>query len=208
MEPTPSFRQLPIQGILSRAEKGSVATDELLKHFTSRAELVEKTIIFSVKSSKHNIYEYEIPNSSSEKALGFLKNYYYYLSKDQSVFHKDLTDGIIKKFDSIKNQCHAVIVQQNSTVNGAFKEVTSALDSLEKAKRSCEKARQEVKSAKEKLVTLELAADEAERLHDEKKNRTDKDGNKEKETKPSFSMGMGMGRILTSAFESTPAHDR
>jgi hypothetical protein len=48
------------------------------------------------------VYDHEINASTSEKALGFFKNYFIYLTQEHVKYHKSLNDDVLKALDAVK----------------------------------------------------------------------------------------------------------
>lgn len=102
----PSFQQVPYQVLLQRIDSGrctfvsgschyfliiyilpfSQSLFELTNAIIERRELEEKCVLHATKISRMNIFEHEVPDSSSERVLGFFKNYHIYLSKAQVTY--------------------------------------------------------------------------------------------------------------------------
>jgi hypothetical protein len=201
MSQTPTFDQVPLQSVIERIDKGNLCLIELVNLFKARLEVEEKKIFFSTKTSRVNIYEYEIPSSSSEKALGFFKNYFLYLSQDYAKYHKSMLDNILKRLEGVKNYRTNEITKYKSMVQNCSKEVLLANEALDKAKKYFVKAKTDVQTAKVKLVALEELVIETSKLNEEKKRE------KEKDSTYSGSGKYFMGQML-KAFESTPEQER
>jgi hypothetical protein len=56
----------------------------------------------STKISRQSVYDHEINASTSEKALGFFKNYFIYLTQEHVKYHKSLNDDVLKALDAVK----------------------------------------------------------------------------------------------------------
>ena len=205
----PSFLQLPLSRVTERVSDGGNSMEELSKLFHSRAELEEKNIIFSLKASHLNIHQFEIPHSSSAHAFGLLKNYYVYTSRDQSLFHENLSDQIVKPLKETKAHSAAVVEHHKDLIRYATKQSIAAQELLEKAKISFKKAEADLTAASDKLESLRvLECEDAERqLGDRRKeaHMKDKDG----ETSPLCGgvLLLFYYRIFTSKAESSALID-
>jgi hypothetical protein len=193
---------------------------ELTNAIIERRELEEKCGLHASKISRMNIFEHEVPDSSSERVLGFFKNYHIYLSKAQvirnicsilAIMHygsflskpqiknyKDFGDSVVRELEDLKIGRAAIVNKSKVTVQNCQRDVTSAEDSLDKAKKHFQKVKQDYKRSKEKLAVIEQQVVEYLKVTEErKKENVGKDANK-----------YTMSRMLISAFESTPEIDR
>lgn len=150
----PSFLQLPISKATDRVSDGGNCLDELWRLFNARAELEEKKIIFSLKSSNINIHHFEIPHSTSAHALGILKNYYVYMSRDQSEFHESLKSQVVKLLEQTKTHSISLVEHHKNLLRHATRNTATSYESLEKAKCNFRKAEVDLISASEKLEHL------------------------------------------------------
>ena len=173
---TASFLQLPMNTVTDRIYEGANSIDDLWKLFHSRAELEEKSMIFSLKSSHMIIHEHEIPHSSSAHAFGLLKNYYVYSSRDQATFHESLNSRVVKSLEEMKIEFTATAEQQKFLVRNASKQSTIMHESLDKAKCNFKKSEADLITATEKLGVLTIAAEGYDKnLPDKKKDGVARD---------------------------------
>jgi hypothetical protein len=193
---SPTFQQIPYGTLVARIDSGSQGLYELSTFLVERKDLEEKSIIFSAKVSRSNLYEHEIRNSSSERMMGFFKNYYLYLSKSQVKYHKELGGDVIKELEEVKVNRASYVNRHKVIVQNSIKEVTAAEDALDKAKKNYLKAKADFERAKEKLATLESAVMESNRLLEERKREAN---GRESNSK---------WKMFSSAFESTPEQER
>ena len=167
----PSFLQLPISKATDRVGDGGKSTDELLRLFHARAELEEKNIIFSLKSSNINIHHREIPNSTFAHAFGILKNYYIYTSRDQSLYHENLNSQVVKLLEQTKTNSAALEEHHKNLLRHSTRNTAASYESLEKAKCNHRKAEADLRLASEKLEQLSKNEhEESRRTHGYKKN--------------------------------------
>jgi hypothetical protein len=152
----------------------------------------DKELGYSTRVSRPNLYENEIRLSTSERALGYLKNYYLYLSKEQSSFRRQLDEEVVFQLDNYKSIRLTDIIKHKTEIEKVLDEVKSHEENLVKAKKSLIKTLDEVQNCKEKLISTEKAIEELSlKMTEEKK--------KEKEKV--------IGRFL-SAFESNPIQEK
>jgi hypothetical protein len=152
----------------------------------------DKELGYSTRVSRPNLYENEIRLSTSERALGFLKNYYLFLSKEQSSFRRSLDEEVVFQLENYKTIRYTEIMKHKTELDKINEEIKSNEENLVKAKRSLLKTLEEVHYGKEKLVQIERLIEEfLIKMTEEKK--------KEKEKV--------IGRFL-SAFESNPMADK
>lgn len=199
-ELTPTFAQVPYNKALNRIEQGSQSLNELITIMNERKEIEEKSVLYSAKISKSNIFEYEIDNSTNERVLGYFKNYYLYLSRVQIKNHKEVNDIIIRNLDELRTERNKVVDKYKAIISNCMKDVTSAEELLDKAKKNYVKSSKDYQLATNKLVASEIACEEWKKSMENKKLLQQQQG---KSDKTNFSMG----RII-SAFESTPENDR
>lgn len=191
---TPSFQQIPYNTVLERVESGTQGLQELTNFLVERKELEEKAIVFSSKVSRSNLYEYEIPNSTGEKVLGFFKNYFLFLSKAQVKYHKGLGENIVKELEELKVLRTSGITKHKLIVQNSLREVTNAEDALDKAKKNYMKAKLDFEKAKEKLALLEQNVVDHQRMLEEKRREQLANGGKEKKD--------SKWKMFSSAFEA------
>lgn len=70
-----SFNHIPMDTMISRVDNGTVLMSEMAKIFQARLDVEDREIGFSIRVSRPNLYELEIPNSSAEKSLGCVLAY-------------------------------------------------------------------------------------------------------------------------------------
>lgn len=150
----PSFLQLPICTATDRVGDSGKSIDELWRLFHARAELEEKNIIFSLKSSNINIHHFEIPNSTYAHAFGILKNYYIYKSRDQSLYHENLNNQVVKLLEQTKTHSAALVEHHKNLLRHSTRNTATSHDSLEKAKSNFRIAEADLILASEKLEQL------------------------------------------------------
>jgi hypothetical protein len=192
-----SFSQIPLPRLLYRVDIAEQGSNEFLSFLQSRYELEEKNVLFSVKMSRMNIYEQEIPYSKSEKALGFLKNFFLFNSREHVSYHKTFGEDILRRVEETKAARALEIIKYKNIVQNSIKQVYFASDLLDKAKINYSKLKLDLTSYKEKLLLANQAVVEYERINEEKKK--DKDLNKTNKSTMSK---------MFSRFESSPEEDR
>lgn len=172
--------------------------DGLLQLLKNRLDLEEKNMIYATKVSRGNLYELEIKGSSSEKALGYLKNYHLSLSKENFEYHKRLQDEVVKRLDLAKNYRAAEISKYRSGVQLANREVAAAIEGLTRAKLAYAKAKDDFEKAKIKLSQKEQAVKDAEKLSEEKRKEKERDPQKASK----------WGSFVSALVETTPEQER
>ncbi len=197
-----TFDRVPLSKIIERVDEGNNCLSELVNVFKSKLDLEEKNFACSNRISRMNIYETEIHGSSSERALGLMKNFFIYLSQDQAKYSRHLSEDILKRLESVKTHRTLEVTRMKSHVTSSMKEVSLAVDALDRAKKAFTKAKMDVHLATSKLFALEQALLDYERGLEERRKERERDalhgsGNK-----------FSMGRMLSSAFEFTPEQDR
>lgn len=193
----PTFQQIPYSHLARRADAGSVGLNHLSSLLQERKEIDERIILFELKMSKTQAFQYEIETSTSERLLGFQKNYYIYLSKAHINIHKDF-DATIKELEDLKVRRTTTTNQVKMNVQGSLREVALAEEALEKAKKGFVKAKADFERGVEKLKVLERGVIDYHRnLEEKKKEQSNRDSTK-----------FSMGRMFQSAFESHPEQDR
>jgi hypothetical protein len=152
----------------------------------------DKELGYSTRVSRPNLYENEIRLSTSERALGFLKNYYLFLSKEQSSFRRSLDEEVVFQLENYKTIRYTDIMKHKTEIDKINEEIKWNEENLLKAKKSLFKTLDEVQNGKEKLIQIEKLIEEfLIKMTEEKK--------KEKEKV--------IGRFL-SAFESNPMTEK
>lgn len=194
----PTFNQIPYHELIQRVDKGTQSISELLNLFNDRKEVQEKLILYLIKVSRSKMYENEIETSTSERLLGFFKNYHLFQSKAESKVLKELSDNLAHHLEELKHSRIIFINNMKNQIQTIVKDVTVAQDAVIKAKKHHAKTKQDYQRSVEKLSTLEIAAKEYLKLQEEKKRESlnNKDNSK-------FSVGR-----MFSAFETTPDQDR
>lgn len=190
----PTFEQVPYNGLVARVDSGSQGLFELTHLLLERKELEEKAVLYSAKVGRSNLYEHEIGNSSSERVLGFFKNYHLFLSKSQVKLMKGFSETIIKDLEEQKLSRASTLNKHKVSVQNCLRDVTQAEEALEKAKKNYLKAKMDYERGKEKLTIADQAVLDAQKLS--RKELQSKDANR-----------FSVGRVL-SAFENTPEQER
>lgn len=194
----PSFQQIPYTELVKRIDEGSNGILELNSMLHERKDLHEKMILFELKMSKANIFQHEIPTSTSERMLGFFKNFFIFVSRSHIKTHKEFNDSVLKELDDVKSMRTTTVNRTKQLVNNGLKDIQHAEETLEKAKKAFNKAKADYERSVEKLKSLERAVIEHHRAVEEKKRETiTKDPSK-----------FSMGRMFQSAFEAHPEQDR
>lgn len=152
----------------------------------------DREIGYSLRVSRPNLYENEIRLSTSERALGYLKNYYLYLSKDQAAFRRHMDEEVVFELDNYKSIRLADVTKHKTEIEKVLEDVKQNEENLIKAKRSLMKTLDDVQAGKDKLLLIEKAIEDfLAKMTEEKK--------KEKEKV--------IGRFF-SAFESNPIQEK
>jgi hypothetical protein len=192
----PTFIQVPFHTLIHRMDNGSRGLLQFSSLLAERKDLLEKDIFYALKVGKSNVFDFEIEASTSERLLGFYKNYYLYLYRATMTHHKDYTDNVLHSLDLLKTQRGARILNIKQQIQNDLRNITTAKEGLEKAKKVLLKANQDHVRATDKLSGLEKAVLDAQRGQEEKQ----KEGLVGKDK-------FLMGRVF-SAFESHPEQDR
>jgi hypothetical protein len=153
----------------------------------------DREIGYSMRVSRPNLYENEIRLSTSERALGYLKNYYLYLSKEQANFRRLMDEEVVFELDNYKAIRLSDITKHKTEIEKILEDIKENEENLLKSKRSLQKTNDDLSLAKDKLFQIEKSIEEffSKQMTEERK--------KEKEKV--------IGRFL-SAFESTPLQDK
>lgn len=194
----PTFEQIPYSQLVKRIDAGSGGIQDLSNLLHERKELNEKLILFELKMSKANIFRNEIETSTSERLLGFFKNFYIYTSKANIKAHKDFNESVLKELDEVKAMRFSAVHKTKQAVQSSLRDVSTAEEALEKAKKFFAKAKSDYERGLDKLANLERAVIEHQRVMEEKK----------KEQPPKDNGKFSMGRMFQSAFEAHPEQDR
>lgn len=196
----PSFQQIPYTELIKRVDEGSNGILELSNMLHERKDLHEKMILFDLKMSKSNIFKHEIPTSTSERMLGFFKNFYIFVSRAHIKTHKEFNDSVLKELDDLKAMRNTTVTRTKNLVNTGLKDIQNAEETLEKSKKAFAKAKTDYERSVEKLKSLDKAVIDHQRMLEEKEKKKEKD-NKD----PSK---FSVGRMFQSAFEAHPEQDR
>jgi hypothetical protein len=151
----PTFHQVPYSTLSRRVDSGSQGLFELTNLLAEKRDIDEKLIVYLLKVSRSNVYGYEIETSSSERLLGFFKNYHLFLSKEHIKLHKEYSENIVKALEDLKVNRSATINRNKVFITNKLREVTAAEEALDRAKKNQSKAKKDVEKAKEKLQGLE-----------------------------------------------------
>ena len=196
-ELVPTFHQIPMHILTNRVDNGSQGLLELASLLHERKEMEERSLIYYLKVSRSNLYEHEIEASTSERLLGFFKNYHLFLYRALQKQQKDFVDHLIKDIEELRVKRAAMINRHKAKVQNCLKDIASAQEALEKAKKHYVKTRMDYQKSTERLEQAERAVEENIRLTEEKRRE-----NPQKDSK------FSVGRMLSSAFESTPEQER
>lgn len=194
----PSFQQIPYTELVKRIDAGSNGVLELSNMLHERKDLHEKTILFELKMSKANIFQHEIPTSTSERMLGFFKNLYIFVARSHIKTHKEFNDSVLKELDDLKSMRTSTVNRTKQLVNNGLRDIQMAEEALEKAKKAFNKAKHDYERSVDKLKNCERAVIEHQRVMEEKK----------KENAAKDPSKFSMGRMFQSAFEAHPEQDR
>lgn len=199
----PSFHQIPYSTLVQRIDSGSQGIFELSHFLHERVDAEDAILQYTTKVSRSNLFHHEIHTSSSERLLGFFKNYNLFVSKALLRQQKDFKDSVVKDMDQLKVDRATKVNKQKATIQNLLADIAIAEDFLSKAKKAHAKAKSDYLRAQQKLIGLEKAVLESQKLQEEKR----KEGFLGKE----FSQGnqrFSMGRMFSAAFESTPEQER
>ena len=191
----PTFHQISWNNLIVRVDHGTQALLELQTLFQDRKENDERQLMHYMKMSKANLFQYEIETSTSERMLGFFKNYHLFVHKALIHHHKEFVESILKDLEILKEERTWIINKHKVNVQTCLKDIATAQDGLEKAKRSFLKSKNDYERSSERLSQAERALEESIRLSEEKK--------KEISAKESTKWSR-----MFSAFESTPEQER
>jgi hypothetical protein len=194
----PSFQQIPYTELVKRIDAGSNGVLELSNMLHERKDLHEKMILFELKMSKANIFQHEIPTSTSERMLGFFKNLYIFVARSHIKTHKEFNDSVLKELDDLKSMRTSTVNRTKQLVNNGLRDIQMAEEALEKAKKAFNKAKHDYERSVDKLKNCERAVIEHQRVMEEKK----------KENAAKDPSKFSMGRMFQSAFEAHPEQDR
>jgi hypothetical protein len=197
-----TFAQIPLSTLLERIEKGSSSFNELFDIMKVRQALADALLPYHAKISKTNIYLDEIPGSTSEKAVGFLKNYHLFQNQDAYKYSAHFRDNVIVPMFAVKKANETEVQHLIGTFKTSQNELIVAAENLEKTKKELQVAKESFEKSNAKYIHLNLVAEEALKSQEAKRREII-----DQPTKQSFSMG----RMLTStlsAFETNPETDK
>ena len=192
-----TFESIPYAVVLDRVENGEKSSIELLRAFQQRVEQEEKNVQYSAKLSRISMYENEIKQSTIEKSLGYLKNYFLFNWKEQVKSQVDLDTKVIKKFNEERMIRLDELERFKRRVNSGKKECDTMTDNLNKAKKAYEKTKIDLKQAKDRLVMLNAVCLENEINNEKKVEKVSNKGT--------------FGRMISSTkglWETTPESER
>lgn len=89
---------------------------------------------FSARAHRMCLHENEVRNCTVERALGYLKNYHLFNSKDQAIFRKSLDDEVVLPLNIMMSKRSSEIAIQNKHIQYEERQYAIAMDNLEKAK--------------------------------------------------------------------------
>lgn len=198
-----TWGSIPVPVVLDKCTRGSESLQGLLEILEGRFALGEASYTFSRTVSTKNLHELEMRKSSSERTMGFLKNYYLYLAMEQLKQQRALKgESVLGRLSELKSGRNVVIQRNRNLIENSYRDVKHAGEMLNKAKLTFLKAKQECAQHREKLSACERAVEmaSAEKLAKESEaaNRNEASGARNK----SFS------KMFSSAFENTPEMER
>ena len=194
---TLSFESIPYQRVLERIDKGEISTLELFRCYQQRLEQEEKNVHYSAKLSRIAIYEHEIKQSTCEKSLGYLKNYFLFNWKEQVKCQVDLDTKIVKTISEERLSRITELDVFKKAVSTCMKDCEIMTDHLNKAKKLYEKSQCDLKIAKDRLVLVEAVCLENEMNNDKKEEKA-----------PNKGILRGMLSSTKQLWESTPEGER
>ena len=167
--PVATFNQIPFQQLSDRVEKGTKVCIDLHGVMKGRLDILDQESRFSDMISRTNIYENEIPQSSSEKSIGMMKNYFLYLTRELVEGRKYLDESVAREMEGYK-LCHHKQTSQYTTIcQTAISEVDIAYQKLDFSKEKAKLIETSLKDAKGKLHQVQLQLDNIARLSAEEK---------------------------------------
>ena len=125
-----------------------------------------------------NSYEFEISNSSSQKSIGFLKNYFLYLHKEQTSLRRTFEDAIVKDMEIYKIARGKVVSQYLNLCQTAIGDVESAYSRLDIAKLNVQRVRGSLQEAKDKLGAIEQELLQMSQMTEEQKREREREQEK------------------------------
>ncbi|RYH23994.1 hypothetical protein EON65_17220 [archaeon] len=195
----PSFLEVPFTTIINRIDDGSRGLLQLTTLLSEQHDLQEKDILYALKVGRSNVFDHEIEASTTERMLGFYKNYYLYLYKANMQHHKDYSEQILLNLEQLKSKRGSRVIHTKQSIQQDLKSVSIAKENLDKAKKVLNKAKADHLRAVDKLCGLEKTLAEFQRISEEKA--------KEAITRDSVNK-FSVGRMFSQAFESNPEQDR
>lgn len=192
----PTFHQVPWSSLVARVDSGSQGIFEFQSLLQDRKENDERQLMHYMKMSKANLFQYEIETSTSERMLGFFKNYHLFIHKALIHQHKEFIELVLKDLETLKVDRAAVINKHKVSIQSCLRDISLAQDGLDKAKKHYLKTKSDFQRSSERLVQAEKAVEESIRISEERKRDVST-----KETNKSWSR-------MFSAFESTPEQER
>ena len=198
-----SWDSVPVPAVLEQVERGSLSLQGLAEIMEGRLALQNTQYTFSQTVSTKSLHELEVRKSSSERTMGFLKNYYLYLAMEQLKQQRSMKESVVGKLAELRAS-RSVLVQRNKAlIENSCRDVSYAGEMLNKAKSTYIKARQECAQQREKLAACERAVEVAERQAkaeaEAKQFGAEADASKK---------GKSFSKMLSAAFESTPETER
>lgn len=100
----PSFLQISFKKIIVRVENGTKSLNLLINILKDYYDIKKKDIFYYTQVSHTDIYLNEITNSSTERVLGYLKNYYTDLAKIHTNNADELKNSIIIELEYLKTR--------------------------------------------------------------------------------------------------------
>jgi hypothetical protein len=194
----PTFHQVPYTTLVNRVDRGSQGLFEFTSLLNDRKELEEKQIYHFSKISRSQLFSYEIETSSSERLLGFFKNYHLFLQKEYMKYHKELTEIVLKNLEEFKVTRSSALNKSKVAITNKLRDVSLAEESLNASKKQFAKAKKDLEKSLDKLSNFyKVMMDTKE----EQRKKTEAAALSSSTTKEKF-----MSRMF-SAFESTPEQD-
>lgn len=153
----------------------------------------EKCAEVSVRISRLNVYENEIWKSTAEQSLGFMKNYFLFLSREQTQYRAHLGERVLAQLQKMQEEQSTRISTRRARLSQVQTEVKSMRAHLQRARKNLKKCETDLQTAEQKVVVCSQAVEESQRQAAAKKNeRGDKESKLFK---------------FISSFEVTPEHE-
>jgi hypothetical protein len=194
----PTFHQVPYTTLVNRVDRGSQGLFEFTSLINDRKELEEKQIYHFSKVSRSQLFSYEIETSSSERLLGFFKNYHLFLQKEYMKYHKELSEIVLKNLEEFKVARSSALNKSKVAITNKLRDVSLAEESLNASKKQFTKAKKDLEKSLDKLSNFYKA------MMDSKEDQRKK--NEAAALSSSTTKEKFMSRMF-SAFESTPEQD-